>query len=332
VKKPSPANLPASVHQRLLNRARETHQRFNDLLQHFAMERFLYRLSRSEYADCFVLKGALMLTVWHAPQSRPTMDIDLLGLTNNSVEEMVTLIQAICQQEVEPDGIAFEAATVVDEQIAEEAEYEGVRLRFKGSLGNAKLTMQVDIGFGDVMTPPAEVVEYPTLLDFPAPRLRGYSRESAVAEKFHVMIGRGLLTSRMKDFFDMWLLSRHFDFDGDILAKAIRATFARRNTAVDRAPEILSASFAEDTAKITQWQAFLRRSRLTDAPQNLTEAVAHLAVFLGPVIEALSEECPFKKIWKAPGPWSPHAKQHGKRLGGDVPETHTSRQEKVVDE
>ena len=304
MKQRASANLPASVHQRLLNRARETRQRFNDLLQHFALERFLYRLSRSEYADRFILKGALMLAVWQVPRSRPTLDIDLLGRTNNSIEEMVALIRAVCRQEVAPDGITFDANTVVGEQIADEAEYAGVRLRFKGTLGNAAVTLQIDIGFGDVVIPPAVVVEYPTLLDFPAPRLLGYSRESAVAEKFHVMTSLGLLTSRMKDFFDVWLLSHHFDFAGDTLARAIRATFARRNTAVARAPEILSASFAEDVTKTTQWRAFLRRSQLTDVPQNLPEVVAHLAVFLGPVAEALSRKRPFKMKWKAPGPWS----------------------------
>jgi predicted nucleotidyltransferase component of viral defense system len=304
VKKRSLTNLPASVHQRLLNRARETHRRFNDLLQHFAMERFLYRLSKSEYADRFVLKGALMLTVWHAPQSRPTMDIDLLGRTDNNIDEIVRLIKDVCRQKVEPDGVTFDAATVTGEQIAEETEYEGVRLRFRGSLGNAAITMQIDVGFGDVVTPPAKLVEYPTLLDFPAPRLRGYSRESAVSEKFHVMTTRGLLISRMKDFFDIWLLSRSFDFDGVALAKAIKATFARRRTEVEPAPEVLSQSFAEDAGKAAQWRAFLRRSQITDAPQNLTEAVAHLAAFLGPVADAVSEGRPFERRWKAPGPWS----------------------------
>lgn len=298
-------NLPASVHQRLLNRARETHRVFNQLLQQFAMERFLYRLASSPYADRFVLKGALMLTVWQAPQSRPTLDIDLLGRTTNSVAEMVALAQAVCRQRVEPDGVSFDADSVAGERIVEEAEYEGVRLRFRGSLGNAALTMQLDVGFGDIVIPAAEVVEYPTLLDFPAPRLRGYSKESMVAEKLHVMTSRGLLTSRMKDFFDVWLLSRHFDFNGDLLAQAISATFAQRATPVAREPEIFSAAFAREKTKIAQWRAFLRRSQLSDAPENLEEVVAHLATFLGPVTQALSEGRPFAMSWTAPGPWSP---------------------------
>jgi len=227
-------------------------------------------------------------------------------------------MQAVCRQEVEPDGITFDADTVVGERIAEEAAYEGVRLRFRGSLGNAAVTMQIDIGFGDIVIPAAKVVEYPSLLDFPAPRLRGYSRESAVAEKFHVMTRRGLLTSRMKDFFDVWLLSRHFDFDGDTLAEAIGATFARRNTAMDRAPKILSPFFAEEVTKTTQWRAFLHRSQLTDTPQSLAEVVAHLAAFLGPVAEALSERRLFQMRWKAPGPWAllPEHDNRPDRAGG----------------
>ena len=293
-------NISASVHQLLLNQAKETGRRFNDLLQHFAMERFLYRLSKSEYADRFVLKGALMLTVWRIPQSRPTLDIDLLGRTSNSVDEMVALTRALCQQDVEPDGMSFDADAVVGERIVEGAEYEGVRLRFRGSLGNAVVTMQVDVGFGDLVVPPAEMVEYPTLLDLPIPRLRGYSKESTVAEKFHAIGSRGLLTSRMKDFFDVWVLSRQFDFDGATLAEAIQVAFARRGTPLDGEPEALTAAFAQDETKVVQWRAFRRR---VEAPEDLTEVVAHLAGFLGPIVEALSAGRPFRGTWHAPGPW-----------------------------
>lgn len=304
MKRRSHANLPASVHRRLLNRARDTGQPFNYLLQHFAMERFLFRLSRSEYAERFILKGALMLTVWGVPVGRPTMDIDLLGRTNNSIEGLVRLFGAVCNLDVEADGIAFDASTLVGERIMEEAQYEGVRLRFRGSLGNAAISMQVDVGFGDVVIPSAEVVDYPALLDFPGPRLSGYSRESTIAEKLHVMTGRGLLTSRMKDFFDVWLLSRHSSFSGDTLAEAIRATFARRGAQVEGEPEVLTAGFASDGTKTAQWRALLHRSRLTDAPTDLAEVVGDLAVFLGPVTQALSAGEPFHKRWQAPGPWT----------------------------
>jgi hypothetical protein len=298
------SNLPASVHQRLLNRARETALSFNELLQRFAMERFLYRLSQSSSSDRFVLKGALMLSVWRVEPPRSTLDIDLLGRAGNQIEEMVATMRAVCQQGVEPDGVTFDPDTMVGESIAEEASCSGVRLRFRGALGNASVPMQIDIGFGDVVVPAAEMIDYPTLLDFPAPRLSGYSRESTIAEKLHVMASLGLLTSRMKDFLDVWLLSRQFDFDGATLAQAMETTFAHRETPVDPEPEVLTQSFATDEVKVAQWQALVQRTRLSGAPVGLAEVVAHLASFVGPVVSALGKGRRFRGTWHAPGPWS----------------------------
>ena len=221
-----PKNIAASVRQRLLIKARETGRPFSELLQYFAMERFLYRLSKSRYKDNFVLKGALMLTVWEAPLTRPTMDIDLLGRIDNSIETIVEVTREICRQEVEPDGIDFDIATVEAERIAEGADYEGIRVRFRGSLDTARIVMQLDIGFGDIVIPSPEPTNCPTLLDLPAPRLRGYSRESTIAEKFEAMVKLGILNSRMKDFFDIWLMLHQFDFEGPILAEAISKTFS----------------------------------------------------------------------------------------------------------
>lgn len=232
---PRGSDLAASVRQRLLNKARETGRPFNELLQYFAMERFLYRLSRSVHADKFVLKGALMLAAWQAPVTRPTMDIDLLGITDNGVDAIVTVVEDICRQEVGPDGLLFDASSVEAERIVEDADYAGVRVRFRGTLGTARITMQLDIGFGDVVVPKPEVVHYPAILDFPAPCLRGYSRESAVAEKFEAMVKLGVLNSRVKDFFDIWLLSRQFDFDGTIMAQALTETFVTRHNDSRRA-------------------------------------------------------------------------------------------------
>jgi hypothetical protein len=287
----------------LLNKARETGRPFNEMLQYFAMERFLYRLAKSPHADRFILKGALMLTVWQAPVSRPTMDIDLLGLTNNSVDTIVAVTKAICIQAVEPDGLIFEPESIEGERIVEDADYEGVRVRFRGSLGTARLTMQLDIGFGDVVVPQPVAVEYPTILPLPAPRLRGYSQESAIAEKFEAMVKLGMLNSRMKDFFDIWLLSRQFNFEGRLLATAIAKTFATRKTVVPAEPMVLTNAFAADTSKQTQWQGFMRRSRLQHAPDNLADVVTTLAVFLGPIAKALASDQVFEHIWHAPGPW-----------------------------
>jgi predicted nucleotidyltransferase component of viral defense system len=297
-------DIAASVRQRLLNNARETGRPFNELLQYFAMERFLYRLSKSRYSDNFVLKGALMLTGWEAPLSRPTMDIDFLGQIDNNIEVIIAVIQEICSEKVEPDGVTFDVTSISGEPITEDADYEGARVRFHGSLGTARFTMQLDIGFGDVVIPAPAFLEYPTILDFPAPKLRGYSKESTIAEKFEAMIKLGALNSRMKDFFDIWLLSRQFDFDGQRLAAAIKKTFSTRGTDIQFEPDALTNSFAEDPPKVAQWRGFIRRNRLTNAEEDLGQVIKAVAVFLGPVAKSLAEEKPFKLTWKAPGPWA----------------------------
>lgn len=296
-------NLPASVRQRLLDRARASDRPFNELLQYYAMERFLYRLSRSSHRQKFILKGALMLTVWKVAPGRSTKDIDLLGRTANDIDHMIGIVQAICAEEVDADGLEFDASTVQAEQIAEEGEYAGVRLRLDGTLGTAKVKLQLDVGFGDSVIPAAKVLDYPTLLDMPAPRVRGYSRESAISEKFHVMAHRGLLNSRMRDYFDIWALSRQFEFEGEVLARAIRATFDRRGLAIPARPVALRGEFASDTSKVAQWRGFLRKTRLSGAPENLADALAQVRRFLGPVIVPLARGSPFAGTWRSPGPW-----------------------------
>jgi len=293
----------ASVRQRLLNNARETGRPFNELLQYFAMERFLYRLSKSSYADNFVLKGALMLTVWKAPLSRPTMDIDFLGQLDNNIEAIIAVTKDICGQKVEPDGIIFDLTSIRGEPITEDADYEGVRVRFHGSLGTAQFTMQLDIGFGDVVIPAPASLEYPTILDLPAPRIRGYSKESTIAEKFEAMVKLGALNSRMKDFFDIWLLSRQFNFQGQRLAAAIEKTFSSRGTDIQSEPIALTNSFAGDPTKVAQWRGFIRKNRLTNVPQDFGKVIKAIVVFLGPVAKTLVATKPFEATWIAPGPW-----------------------------
>ncbi len=268
------------------------------------MERFLFRLSRSPHDAKFVLKGALMLASWDISLTRPTKDIDLLGRVANDVDGIVAVVQEVCRQEVEPDGLEFDAASVSGERIAEEAEYQGVRVRFRGNLGTARVSMQIDVGFGDVVIPGPIMADYPTILDLPAPRIRGYTRESVVAEKFHTMVRRGLLNSRMRDFFDVWVLARRFDFEGGALAAAVRTTFAQRGLEVDPRPVALTQEFAADGAKAAQWRGFLRKSRLEMAPADLAAVVAAITDFLGPVAEALHDRRDFERRWQAPGPWA----------------------------
>jgi predicted nucleotidyltransferase component of viral defense system len=298
-------NVAASVRQRLLNRARASDRPFSELLQYFAMERFLFRLSHSPHADGFVLKGGLMLVAWDVSLTRPTKDIDLLGHGANDVERIVAVVKELCSQDVDPDGMEFDPDSVRGERIAEDTDYVGVRVRFLGYLGTARVSMQIDVGFGDALVPGPVATEYPAILDLPAPRIRAYTRESMIAEKFHAMVLRGLLNSRIRDFFDVWALSRQFHFDGEMLAQAVRATFARRGSSVEPHPVALTGEFADDGAKQAQWRGFLRKSRLDGAPSELADVVAAIAVFLGPVAEAIHEGRGFEGRWEAPGPWSP---------------------------
>ena len=294
--------MSASVRQRLLNRARSERRPFNELLQYYAMERFLYRLSRSVHVDRFILKGALMLRVWRSPELRPTMDIDMLGRTSNEEADIVAQIQDILTLDVETDGLAFYPDSIQAERITEDAEYEGIRIRFMSALGSARINMQIDIGFGDVVYPEPEKSDLPTILNFPAPKLLCYSRESSIAEKLEAMVKLGVLNSRMKDFYDIWLLSRQFDFDGAKLTEAIRLTFERRCTALHAEIDAFAEPFIE--AKQTQWVAFRKRLKQDHVPTSFREITASVDRFLSPIVAVLSSGKPTPTNWTAPGPWA----------------------------
>jgi hypothetical protein len=296
-------NIAAAVHQRLLSKARDSNRPFSELLQHFAIERFIYRISRSPLASRFVLKGALLFSVWSGPGSRPTMDIDLLGKIDNRLEVIIAAIKEACEIDVEEDGMSFLAETVTAARITEDAEYEGVRVRIRGSLGRARVFLQIDIGFGDVIVPGPIEVRYPVLLDFPAPELRGYTMESTIAEKFQAMVKLGVLNSRMKDFYDIWFLSRRFDFKGEILAEAIEKTLKNRRTPIPTTPTVFTPTFAKDADKQVQWGAFIRKAKLADAPVVFEDIVAAVKVFLEPLVDSLAGRRMFHGTWNAPGPW-----------------------------
>lgn len=298
----SPGNIAASVRQRLLDRARNDRRTFNELLHYYAMERFLYRLSRSAHADRFILKGALMLRAWRAPEFRPTMDIDMLGRTSNKETDIVAQIRDILAVDTEADGLAFDPDSIRTERITEDTKYEGIRIRFPGALGSARIHMRIDIGFGDVVYPEPREAELPTILHSPAPRLLCYSLESAIAEKFEAMVTLGALNSRMKDFYDIWLLSRQFDFDGAELTEAVRLTFERRGTALPEEIEAFTGPFI--SAKQTQWTAFRKRLGQDHVPAAFGEIVAQADRFLSPIVETLSSGTPRPTKWAASGPWT----------------------------
>jgi len=297
-------NIAASVRQRLLNFAKSSGRPFQEVLQYYAMERFLYRLTQSPHADKFVLKGALMLSVWRASVIRPTKDIDLLGHMSNHVDDVTSAIRDACRQTVEQDGLVFDPNSVSGMAIKEDADYEGVRVKFGGSIQNIPLAMQIDVGFGDVVFPNVSLTEYPTILDHAPPKMLMYSRETTVAEKFEAMVKLGLLNSRLKDFYDIWLLSRQFDFDGEKLASAIEKTFTHRGTTVTPQPTSFSPAFAIEPTRVVQWQAFVRKSQLNDAPVELATVVDSIAIFLSPPAAAISSGQSFGQVWRAPGPWT----------------------------
>ena len=303
--KHNPSALATSVRQRLLDLSRERGEDFQLVLTWYALERLLYRLGSSEHAETFVLKGAMLFPAWTSRSYRPTKDLDLLGYGDASPERLTALFEEICQSNVEPDGLDFDVQNIRVTEIREDQEYQGQRVQIVAYLGRARINLQIDIGFGDVVTPAAEKINYPTLLDFPAPHIRAYPRETVVAEKLQAMVALGMLNSRMKDFYDTWMIARQFEFRGAVLVKAITTTFNCRNTEIPGSlPSALSDEFASDPGKITQWEAFLRRTGLEATAVDLDHVIDELRIFLMPPVDAAARGEVFDLSWTDGGPWS----------------------------
>lgn len=271
--------LAASVQARLLNRAKARGEDFSLVLSRYAVERFLYRLSVSPDRNRYWLKGALLFDLWFDVPHRPTRDADFLGFGPADAESLASTVREICAI-AGSDGMVFEPASIRIEEIREQAGYGGLRVRFTGFLGKSRCSVQLDVGYGDAVTPGPDEIVYPTLLDDqPAPRLRAYPRATVVAEKLEAMVSLGMANTRMKDYFDVHALAREGALDAQSLADAIAATFVRRGTTLPSGvPLGLSKEFARDAAKLNQWQAFLRKNRL-DAPA-LEAVVAEVRDFL----------------------------------------------------
>ncbi|EIM72219.1 hypothetical protein A33O_20605 [Nitratireductor aquibiodomus RA22] len=273
-------NIGASVRARLLNLSKAKGQSFDLVLTRFALERLLFRLSQSPHADRFVLKGAMLMMSWFDDPHRGTRDLDLLGFGDPNEAVMLATFGDILAQDAE-DGVVFDPDTLRVDRIREELDYGGLRLRAIASVGGARINLTIDIGFGDALEPGAEVVDYSAMLDLPAPRLRAYARETVIAEKFQAMVALGRANSRMKDFYDIWILSRSFAFEGDRIARAIAATFARRDTEIPTdLPDALSPDFAADDQKQRQWKAFVEDVALD--PGTLADVIDDLSAFLLP--------------------------------------------------
>lgn len=291
-----------SIHQKLLNLRDKTHRPFNELLQHFFIERFLYRLSQSSYKDRFILKGGLMLKLWYGIEARPTKDIDMLGRVNNSIDNLKNIVKDIISVSVPDDGIVFDPNSVEGEEIRKDSEYQGVRVILKGTFDKIPVHIQIDFGFGDVVSPKPNWVDYPELLNFGIPHLQVYSVESLIAEKYHAIVYLGEYNTRLKDFYDIYLLAQNNTFNGEVLSTAIAATFNTRSTAIpNTAPVALLEAFYKDREKAKLWKAFLEKSNLEYID---LDQVAHLLVrFLIPLSIALSNKQPFLFNWSSANEW-----------------------------
>lgn len=266
------------------------------------MERFLHRLSRTPNADSFVLKGALLFRVWGIPDSRATRDIDFLAYVDNSPKNLAAIFREVCTVHDPDDGLVFDPDTVEAQRTKEDADYEGVRTRFRGQLGKARIVMQVDVGFGDLIHPSAVQADYPALLDLPATSLRMYPRETVIAEKAEAMVYLGSLNSRMKDFYDISRISQQFDFRGDVLCEAIKGTCQNRNTEIVEFDDLV-ADLLNNESLDKQWTAFLRKSALT-GPEEFSQVLTTIGKFLSPVFSSIKSNKAFDQAWAAPGPWA----------------------------
>jgi predicted nucleotidyltransferase component of viral defense system len=295
----SKSNLAASIRQRLKNRAKEKGESFNLILVRFGLERLLYRLTATTPKDEFVLKGGSLFYCWTEQLHRPTRDIDLLGKGEASPERFRKIFLNAIQAEIE-DGLVFDHESLEVATMKDDQKYRGIRVAVLAFLGNAKVNLQVDIGFGDATTPDPTQIQFPVLLDFPVPEILAYQKETVIAEKFQAMVDLGIANSRMKDFFDLWTLAKEFEFDGLLLANAIEATFNRRETQIPKeAPLALTSEFADDASKQNQWKAFSNKLELNESLADVTESIS---MFLMPCVASIHDGKPFEFRWEN-GEW-----------------------------
>lgn len=297
-------NIVASVHQRLINLSKERGEDPNLVFIRYAIERFLYRLSRSKQSGKFVLKGAMLWAIWTGKPHRPTKDLDLLGFGDASADVLRAIFIEICNTVVDPDGMVYDPDSIQVTEIREDLEYPGQRVRIESRMGTARIPIQVDIGFGDSIVPQPPEIDYPTLLNMPSPHIKAYAMETVVAEKFETIVSKGILNSRMKDFYDLRVLAREFDFNGNHLTEAILATFTRRGTILpSERPVALTEDFYGNSDKQLQWKAFLRTSKLESSNLEFSEVVEEIVRFLMPLLNAAAIGIPFTKSWVAGGQW-----------------------------
>jgi len=297
--------LEHSVRQRLLDISKNRRIDYQFCLTHYCLERFLYRLSHSIHADKFILKGALLLMAWTDEKFRPTRDLDLLGYGNATPDNLNLVITDTCRTEVQPDGLVFDTDAITIEEIRESLDYDGYRVKTRAYLGNVRIPIQIDVAFGDVISPEPEILSYPTLLDLPPASVKTYPKETVVAEKLQAAIVLGIRNSRMKDFFDLYWLSQLFSFRSIPLADAIQATFNRRKTELPATtPLPLTQDFASDAANQSKWRAFLNKSDIGYVPSDFRQIISKLENFLMIPIRHTTENDAAELAWGTGGPWN----------------------------
>jgi predicted nucleotidyltransferase component of viral defense system len=302
--KRAPKNVVASIQARLVQRSHAVGVEHQLTLARFGGERLLYRLSKSEFADRFILKGAALLLVWLGDAIRPTKDVDLLGSGDTSAAELKRIFRALCHIDAREDGLTFAEDSVRVTAIRGVQEYGGMRITLMATLGNVRIPLQVDVGSGDAVVPPPETLDYPGLLDLPPARLRVYRPETSIAEKTEAMVRLDLANSRMKDFFDIRSLAATRSFEGEALRLAIAATFQRRGTPLPSdLPVALTDEFGGDPQKRRQWTTFVRRIPGAD-DLDLVQVITSLRTFLWPALNAASAKARWPSLWKPGGPWT----------------------------
>ncbi len=278
-------NIVASIQARLKNVSKTEGVNLDYILSRYGIERFLYRLSCSAYKNNYVLKGASLFTVWLGPSFRTTKDADFLCNGNSDPEYLVKCFQEICQIESD-DGIIFDLDSIRTKDIRRGLQYGGTCIMMIAFLGKIRIPIQCDIGFGDSIYPGVETVEYPTILDMDKPELRAYPVYTVIAEKFEAMVTLDMANSRLKDFYDLWLLTEQFNFDYLTLKSAVIKTFERRKTVFpEELPTALTKQFAQDNNKQIQWKAFLKKTTPKQAPASFEAAINRIREFISPLID-----------------------------------------------
>ncbi len=298
-------DIAHSIFQKLKNYAKAQNADFNLVLFRYGLERFLYRLCKSDYSDKFILKGANLFVAWQGQNFRVTRDADFLYYGQANTEYLVSTLETICGIDFrENDGIVFLQESVKAETIRDTQEYGGTRITLTGMLSQAKIPLQIDIGIGDIITPGPDIINFPTILDLPAPTLKAYPRYTVVAEKFEAIVSLGIANSRMKDFYDIWLLSTLFEFDGEKLSKAIQNTLTRRKTNLpDNLPIAFTDEFKKDPLKTSQWKAFIRKSKPDKTNGSLDFIICEIEIFLLPILKAVKTDEQFLNRWKVDKGW-----------------------------